>query len=293
MVCVCVFLKLFFLSVRGTGGIEAEQAMRTRLNEEEHNMILDSVNALIKLREKNYQKENAPPSTSIIGGLCSGDCGADEDDRKSNSTDKLIVTKAYYDANSSSDDSSTDGSEDNEDLTGIDADLELLDDRRPLSKEIEPLKTKTPADEADIRWLGPVETAEMGKRTENVFVNGIEHSVNGESNPEKSRTTDYDREDKNDYESSDTMTVNDSASCKSDSKTLDDNGNENQNIASQVLSVNGLHTLKIISDPANDRELGVSTSEPARSSRTEETSIRLPWKKPCTNEECHIKKSLD
>lgn len=281
------------MSVRGTGGIEAEQAMRMRLNEEEHDMILDSVNALMKLRQKNYQKENVPPSTSIIGDLCSGDCGADEDDRKSNSTDKLIVTKAYYDANSSSDDSSADGSEDNEDLTGIDADLELLDGRQPLSKEIEPLETKAPVDEADIRWLGPVETAEMGKRTENVFVNGTAHNVDGESNPEKSITTDYDREDKNDYESSDTMTVNDSASCKSDSKTLDDNGNENQNTASQVLSVNGLHAFKIISDPANDRELGVSTSELAHSNRTEETSIRLPWQQPCTNEECHIKKSSD
>lgn len=290
MVRACAFLKFVFLSVRGTGGIEAEQAMRARLNEEEHNMILDSVNALMKLRQKNHQRQDTPPSTPIIGDCCSGDCGADEDDRKSNSTDKLIVTKAYYDANGSSDDSSADESEDSEDLTGVDVDLELLNDRRPSSKEIEPLETKALTDGADVRSLGPAEAAEMGaKRAENVFVSGTEHNVNDESNPGKSIIIDYDQADKKDNGSSDTVTINDSASCKTDLKTLD-NGDEKQNTASQVLSVNGLHALKIISDSANDRELDITTSRPARSSKTEETSIRLPWQQPCTNEECHIKK---
>lgn len=284
--------KICFLSVRGTGGIEAEQAMRTRINEEEHNMILDSVNALMKLRQKNNQIGNKPPSTSIIGDRCGGDCGVDEDDRKNNSTDQLIVTEAYYDANGSSDNSSADESENNEDLTGIDADLEFLTDRRPLSSEIEPLETKVLTDEADARLLGPAETVQMGKRAENVFVSGTEQNVNDESNPEKSITLDIDQEDKKDNESSDTVPIDDSASCKSDLKTLD-NGDKKQNADSQIFSVNGLHALKIISDPANDRELSIYTSEPARSSKTEETSIRLPWQQSCTNEECHIKKSSE
>lgn len=288
--------KICFLSVRNTGGIEAEQAMRTRLNEEEHNMILDSVNALMKLRQKNNQKEIVSPSTPITGDSCSGVRGADEDGRKSNSTDKLIVTKAYYDANDSSDDSSADESEDSEDLTGVDADLELLNDRRPLSTGIEPLETKTLTDEdAD---LGPAEDGdekrmEMAKRAENVFVSGTKHNVDDESNPEKSIIIDYDLENKKAInESIDTVMINDGSSCKSDLKTLI-NGDKKQNTASQVLSVKGLHALKIISDPANDREFSFSTFKPTGSSKTEEMSIQLPWQQPCINEECHIKKSSE
>lgn len=81
-------MKIFF---RSSGGIEAEQAMRAKLNKEEENVIFDSVNALIKLRQKRNKQVTLPiPKDNV------DDCGA---------TDKLIISKDYYDDCDSSDDS--------------------------------------------------------------------------------------------------------------------------------------------------------------------------------------------
>ncbi|XP_022166486.1 dynein assembly factor 1, axonemal-like [Myzus persicae] len=84
-----------------TGGIEAEQAMRTKLNEIEQKTISDSVNALISLR-RNRNVQITPSA--------SGDSGQGEgvDVSHHDSTASLIVSKDYYDECDSSDDDSTD-----------------------------------------------------------------------------------------------------------------------------------------------------------------------------------------
>lgn len=82
---------------RSTGGIEAEQAMRIKLNEEEQKKILDSVNALIEIR----RKKNAHIAPSSLAG--DGDRVESTGEKKS--TTSLIISKDYYDQFDSSDDS--------------------------------------------------------------------------------------------------------------------------------------------------------------------------------------------
>ncbi|XP_029346209.1 dentin sialophosphoprotein [Acyrthosiphon pisum] len=82
-----------------TGGIEAEQAMRTKLNEVEQKTISDSVNALMSMR-RNRNVQITPSA--------SGDSGHREGVDVRDSTDSLIVSKDYYDECDSSDDDSTD-----------------------------------------------------------------------------------------------------------------------------------------------------------------------------------------
>jgi len=90
---------LNYFIIRSTGGIEAEQAVRTKLNEEEQKNIADSVNALVELR----RKKNMQITTSTSKD------NADRDEvKKIDSTDNFIVSKDYYDENDSSDDSSDD-----------------------------------------------------------------------------------------------------------------------------------------------------------------------------------------
>lgn len=90
---------MFFYKYRSTGGIEAEQAMRIKLNEAEQKTISDSVNALMSMRQnRNVQ----------ITPSASGDSGHREDVDVRGSTDSLIVSKDYYDECGSSDDDSTD-----------------------------------------------------------------------------------------------------------------------------------------------------------------------------------------
>jgi len=90
---------MFFYKYRSTGGIEAEQAMRIKLNKAEQKSISDSVNALMSMRRnRNIQ----------ITPSASGDSGHREDVDVRASTDSLIVSKDYYDECDSSDDDSTD-----------------------------------------------------------------------------------------------------------------------------------------------------------------------------------------
>lgn len=88
---------------RSTGGIEAEQAMRTKLNEEDQNNIMDSVNALMKLRRKKPRQ--------IIPSTQKDDNGGYEGKvYEKDFTDSLIVSKDYYDECVSSDGDSADES---------------------------------------------------------------------------------------------------------------------------------------------------------------------------------------
>ncbi|CAI6343713.1 unnamed protein product [Macrosiphum euphorbiae] len=98
-----------------TGGIEAEQAMRTKLNEDEQKTISDSVNALMSLR-RNRNVQIIPSA--------SGDSGHREGGDVRDSTDSLIVSKDYYDECDSSDDDSTD-------------DGSSVKDANPLVREID------------------------------------------------------------------------------------------------------------------------------------------------------------
>ncbi|XP_060876207.1 dynein axonemal assembly factor 1 homolog [Metopolophium dirhodum] len=82
-----------------TGGIEAEQAMRTKLNEVEQKTISDSVNALMSMR-RNRNVQITPSAF--------GDSGHWEGVDVRDSTDSLIVSKDYYNECDSSDDDSTD-----------------------------------------------------------------------------------------------------------------------------------------------------------------------------------------
>lgn len=81
---------LFFY--RSTGGIKAEQAMRTKLNNEEQKKIIDSVKELMKLRRKRAIQI----SQSISQENGTGD----------KTTDNVIVSKDYYEKCENSDDSS-------------------------------------------------------------------------------------------------------------------------------------------------------------------------------------------
>ncbi|XP_060854163.1 dynein axonemal assembly factor 1-like [Rhopalosiphum padi] len=85
-----------------TGGIEAEQAMRTKLNQDEQKVISDSVRAIMSMR-RNRNVQITPSA--------SGDSGYQEGVDGRDSTDSLIVSKDYYDeCDSSDDDSADDGS---------------------------------------------------------------------------------------------------------------------------------------------------------------------------------------
>lgn len=86
-----LFYIIFFV-YRSTGGIEAELAMRAKLNNEEQKNILDSVKGLMKLR----QKRAIHISQSISRENGNGDI----------TTDNVIVSKDYYENYDSSDDSS-------------------------------------------------------------------------------------------------------------------------------------------------------------------------------------------
>ncbi|KAL5235914.1 hypothetical protein ACI65C_003324 [Semiaphis heraclei] len=83
-----------------TGGIEAEQAMRFKLNEIEQKTISDSVKALMSLR-RNKNVQITPSASGDSDGHREGDDGRD-------SKDSLIVSKDYYDECDSSEDDSTD-----------------------------------------------------------------------------------------------------------------------------------------------------------------------------------------
>lgn len=87
----CLFYIICFF-YRSTGGIEAEQAMRSKLNNEEQKKILDSVKELMKLRRKRANQI----SQSISRENGNGDT----------TTDNIIVSKDYYEKCENSDDSS-------------------------------------------------------------------------------------------------------------------------------------------------------------------------------------------
>lgn len=92
-----LFCNYFNSSDRSVGGVEAEQALRVKITEEEHNTILDSVNALMKLRRTSDVQKT--PSTPKDGG--------DFDDKIDgrNSADNIIVSRDYYDQCGTSDES--------------------------------------------------------------------------------------------------------------------------------------------------------------------------------------------
>lgn len=88
----------WFFFFRSTGGIEAEQTLRIKLNEEEHKKISDSVKDLIKLRQKR---------TMVNGSLTP----RDDNDRdvvkeKDSVNSSLTISKDYYENNDSSSDES-------------------------------------------------------------------------------------------------------------------------------------------------------------------------------------------
>ncbi|KAE9544160.1 hypothetical protein AGLY_001339 [Aphis glycines] len=87
-----------------TGGIEAEQAMRSKLNAEEQKTITDSVRAIMSLR-RNRNVQITPSA--------SGDSGFQGSFEGRDSTDSLVVSKDFYDECDSLDedsDSTDDGS---------------------------------------------------------------------------------------------------------------------------------------------------------------------------------------
>lgn len=88
---------------RSTGGIEAEQAMRTKLNEEDQNNIMESVYALMKLPRK--KRGQIIPSTKK-----DDNGGYEAKVYEKDFTDSLIVSKNYYDECISSDGDSADES---------------------------------------------------------------------------------------------------------------------------------------------------------------------------------------
>jgi len=83
--------------LRSTGGIEAEQAMRSKLNAEEQKTITDSVHAIMSLR-RNRNVQITPSA--------SGDSGFQGSFEGRDSTDSLVVSKDYYNEYNSSDDDS-------------------------------------------------------------------------------------------------------------------------------------------------------------------------------------------
>lgn len=85
-----LFHIIFFY--RSTGGIEAEQAMRAKLNNDEQKKILDSVKELMKLRRKR--------ATQISQSI------SQENGTGDKTTDNVIVSKDYYEKFKNSDDSS-------------------------------------------------------------------------------------------------------------------------------------------------------------------------------------------
>jgi len=91
---------MFFYISRSTGGIEAEQAMRIKLNEIEQKTISDSVKTLMSMR----RNRNAQITPSASGD----NDGHQEGDDRRDSRDSLIVSKDYYDECDSSEDDSTD-----------------------------------------------------------------------------------------------------------------------------------------------------------------------------------------
>lgn len=95
---------------RSTGGVEAEQAMRTKLNDEDQQIISDSVNALMGLRRKKHIQITTPSDKS--------DNLDRVDNDKHSATDSIIVSKDYYKEHDSSDESVKSNS-DSEDYNDI------------------------------------------------------------------------------------------------------------------------------------------------------------------------------
>lgn len=95
---------------RSTGGVEAEQAMRTKLNDEDQQIISDSVNALMGLRRKKHIQITIPSDK--------GDNLDGVDNDKHSGTDSIIISKDYYEKHDSSDESvkSNSDSEDSNDV---------------------------------------------------------------------------------------------------------------------------------------------------------------------------------
>ncbi|XP_050436476.1 dynein axonemal assembly factor 1-like [Adelges cooleyi] len=92
-----------------TGGIEAEQAMRTKLIEEEQARINDSVNALLKLKVNKQNEDSRPSYSTTSGQEGSGDSGHRE-------TTNMISSKDYY--SEYSDSESSDSSDDSRSSDG-------------------------------------------------------------------------------------------------------------------------------------------------------------------------------
>lgn len=295
------------------GGIEAEQALRTKLNEDEYNNILDSVNALVKLRRKSGD-QTCKPTPTLMG-----------DHRSSvvevvgkRSTDNLLITKDYYDEYGSSDDScSTGKSVNDDDFPGID-DVSMCSYDRRLQIATEKadkrdhinaigIKVGPKTGEEDLQSLSLTDPTETSMCTKNMMISRVKRNFDcSETDSKKNFKINSgieDGENENNNNRVEVTKKNDellhhSRFGKFNHQGVRKNANNCETYSSrnektsQDISAKGLHALKIISDPTEDDGFSLFSSKSASLNKAEDISIQLPWTQRCVEEKCHIKQSF-
>ncbi|VVC27063.1 Leucine-rich repeat,Leucine-rich repeat domain, L domain-like [Cinara cedri] len=296
-----------------TGGTEAEQAMRTKLNEEDQKNILDSVNTLMGLRRRKEHIQITPAgdTTDNLDGV--------NNDKHTTVTDTVIVSKDYYEEHDSSDESTDESVKSTSDSEDYSDHLE-----RSQKRQLQQLSTRTIV---EIDGCNVVHGVDDRQTVNNHLSDGKNGSIiNNEVNEfdnsvrsEKDSNTDVvlinennENEDnsliQNQQQNTDiTITnsalsnVNNFEKCKIEDiivkQSTGASGSDSSlslvqtGKTSKVLCTKGLHSFEII--PNTDDELGLPTvtaiTEP--DPNTEELSICLPWKQFYLNEdEYYIKK---
>lgn len=298
------------------GGIKAEQALRTKLNEDEYNNILDSVNALVKLRQKSNDQTSKPTPTSMGDHCSNGDSAVEVVGKRS--TDSLLVTKDYYDENGSSDDSCSTGESVDDDFPGIDAVSMCSNDRRlqiatgktDKRDKINAIGIKVGprTGEEDLQLSSLTNPTETNTSTKNIVISRVKRNFDcSESDSKKNIKMNSgieDGENEKNNNSVDVAMKNDEIlrhsrfgklnhqDVRKSADTCETYSSRNEK-TSQDISAKGLHALKIIPDPAEDNGFSLFLTKSASSDKIEDISIQLPWTQRCVEEKCHIKPSFN
>lgn len=304
--------------------------MRTKLNEEDQKQILDSVNALMRLRRKEH--------TQITPAGDKAD-NIDEvnNDKHSTITDTVIVSKDYYEEHDSSDESTDESVKSNSVNEDYSDTLE-----RSQNPPLEPPSTRTIVEIDQNIVINDRQTVNnqlSNGDNENVINSKVDEFENTNNNKiyfntdvsqtclnnlfesKKINKNNVSIHDNNRHEDSNNVIQNqqhivegtiinnmlssasnlkkysnqDMTVLQSTSVSVDDDSSNlvQTSKTSRVLDSKGLHSLQIVPDDEDD-ELSLPTISAITKpdpNKTEELSICFPWKEPCLNEdEFYIKK---
>lgn len=286
---ICINNNYLFRSI---GGIEAEQAMRKKLKEENEATLLDSVKSLMTLR---LQKGN----NTII-----------DDFIKTNKNDNLIVSKDYYDINDSSDDSSDESvkvnqlvCEMNSNSENYSGDADALEKNAINTFENNDKILFVTCNSTDMtNKSSSTKSIKLCKENEFIIEKNNDYNQSNEKHDNINNTKNNKLLCDNNFLTSKNQHIDEKQSVENifkDEKTSNQKMNENLAIennskdedTSQIVCTNHSYcSLEIIPDADDESHLSLFESE---QKKIENISILLPWQQSNLNEEKTIIKIIE